>query len=229
MYLALLSLVLGVVATLEARTIRAARQELEALRTERERVKAGIDQTWAQQSVEELAVAIRWLDMFYAEPSEGFGRPVGSARMATRRSADHDVCVGRFLPLRAAGQSLPGSINQMKTDIMATEGYRQAKVFAEPSRKAAEASSCARVERFLPVQDDGQRRPQVGVVSKPRRLDEESLAGPPGGSSFDERRVTGHRSATRRRFARWSMRRGQRHSVEDYTGRLSAHRVIPLK
>jgi hypothetical protein len=126
--LALLSLVLGVVAALEARTIRAARQELEALRTERERVKAGIDQAWAQQSVEELAVAIRWLDMFYAEPSEGFGRPGGlCANGALDLQPITTFAFGRFLPLRAAGQSLPGSLNQMKTDIMATEGYRQAR------------------------------------------------------------------------------------------------------
>ena len=126
--LALLSLVLGVVAALEARTIRAARQELQALRTERERVKAGIDQTWAQQSVDELAVAIRWLDMFYAEPAEGFGRPGGLCANGTLDLQPITTfAFGRFLPLRAAGESLPGSIDQMKTAIMATEGYRQAR------------------------------------------------------------------------------------------------------
>jgi hypothetical protein len=66
--------------------------------------------------------------MFYAEPSEGFGRPGGLCANGTLDLQPITTfAFGRFLPLRAAGQSLPGSINQMKTDIMATEGYRQAR------------------------------------------------------------------------------------------------------
>src|SRR5882672_8657192 len=66
-----------VVAVLEARAIRRARSDLQALRAERDAAAAGTASSWTRQPADEVGRAIRWLDDFQREPSQGFGRPGG--------------------------------------------------------------------------------------------------------------------------------------------------------
>jgi hypothetical protein len=123
--LALVSAVSVVVTVLEARAIRGLRSELQVLRAEREDVKAGLASTWAQQSVDEMDQAIRWLDSFYMDAREGFGRPGGLCPGGTLD--DQTVArltLGTFLPERAAKHSVPDSIDAMKTAIRRTDAYR---------------------------------------------------------------------------------------------------------
>src|SRR5450759_5166024 len=75
--LAIASALLLVIAVLEARALRRARSEVQQLRSERDTVKAGIASSWTRQPADEVERTIRWLDDFYRDPSEGFGRPGG--------------------------------------------------------------------------------------------------------------------------------------------------------
>lgn len=123
--LALSTMVVTTVAVLEGRAIRSLRAELQTLRVEREQVKERIDSTWAQQSQAEVGVALKWLDAFMAEPSEGLGRPGG---LCPNGKFDADT-IGRFavavfLSARATGLSVPASIAAMRTAIVGTDAYR---------------------------------------------------------------------------------------------------------
>lgn len=123
--LALVSVLLVVVAVLEGTAIRELRSELQALRTEREEVKTGLASTWAQQSIDEVDQAIRWLDSFYKDTSQGFAAAGGLCSDGKLDSqAISRFTVGVFLPARAAKQSVPDSIDAMKTAIRRTPAYR---------------------------------------------------------------------------------------------------------
>jgi hypothetical protein len=123
--LALVSALLIVTTVLEAGAIRRLRSDLQAVRGEREAVKAGLTAVWAQQSVDEVGQAIRWLDSFYADSEQGFGRPGGLCRGGSLDDqAIARFTVGAFLPARAARHSMTDSINAMKTEIRRTEAYR---------------------------------------------------------------------------------------------------------
>lgn len=124
--LALIAALSAVTAALEARAIRSLRSELQTLRTEHEDVKAGVTITWAAQSVDELDQAIRWLNTFYGDAAEGFGRPGGlcAAGELNARDLSH-YAIGTFLPARAGGQSMADSIDAMKTAIRRTDEYRK--------------------------------------------------------------------------------------------------------
>jgi hypothetical protein len=123
--LALTAIVSATVAALEAKSIRSLRAELQTLRTEREAAKAGVSAAWAAQSIGELNQAIRWMDNFYADSTEGFGRPGGLC--AAGRLNDEALArftIGAFLPARAARQPVSDSIEAMKTAIRRTDEYR---------------------------------------------------------------------------------------------------------
>ena len=123
--LALVSTVLVVVTVLEAGAIRRLRSELQVLRTEREEVKTGLASRWAQQSADDVGLAIRWLDSFYVDSEQGFARPGGLC--AGGKLDDQAIArytVGTFLPARAAKRSVPDSIDAIKTAIRRTDAYR---------------------------------------------------------------------------------------------------------
>lgn len=123
--LAVASALLLVIAGLEARAIRHARSEIQQLRNEREAVKAGIAASWTRQPAEEFGRAIRWLDDFYREPSEGFGRPGGLC--AGGHLDDNAVVtdvIDVFLPARASGKSMDASLALMKDTIVRSDPYR---------------------------------------------------------------------------------------------------------
>ena len=123
--LALVSVMLAVVAVLEAGAIRRLRSELQVLRTEREEVKTGLASSWAQQSADDVGQAIRWLDSFYVDSEQGFARPGGLC--AGGRLDDQAIVrsvAGVFLPARAAQRSVIDSIDAMKTAIRRTDAYR---------------------------------------------------------------------------------------------------------
>jgi hypothetical protein len=123
--LALVSAVLATVAVLEAGAIRRLRSELQILRTEREEVKTGLASPWAQQSADDVGQAIRWLDSFYVDSTQGFARPGGLC--AGGKLDDQAIvrfAVGVFLPARAAKRSVIDSIDAMKTAIRQTDAYR---------------------------------------------------------------------------------------------------------
>ena len=125
--LGLVSLVLLVLAVLEAGAIRSLRSELQMLRSEREEAKTSLESRWAQQSVDDVGQAIRWLDSFYADSEQGFGKPSGLC--AGGKLDDQDLTrfiVGSFLPARASKHSLVDSIDAMKTAIRRTDAYRTA-------------------------------------------------------------------------------------------------------
>jgi hypothetical protein len=125
--LALISALLLVIAVLEARTVREARSELQQLRAEREQVKAGISSAWAAQSRNEAAEAIRWIDDFYRDESEGFGMSGG---LCAGGHVHEDVIVaqvmGVFLPARASGKSFDSALTLMKDALEETDAYRAA-------------------------------------------------------------------------------------------------------
>jgi hypothetical protein len=123
--LALVSALLAVVAVLEAGTIRRLRSELQVLRTEREEVKTGLASTWAQQSVDDVGQAIRWLDSFYVDSEQGLARPGGLCAGGTLDGqAIARFTVGTFLPARAARHSVLDSIDAMKAEIRRTDAWR---------------------------------------------------------------------------------------------------------
>jgi hypothetical protein len=123
--LALVSALLIVTTVLEAGAIRRLRSELQAIRAERDAVKAGVTAAWARQPADEVAEAIRSLDSFYADSEQGFGRPGG---LCAAGSVDHQAiarfAIGAFLPARAAKRSMTDSIDAMKTEIRGTDAYR---------------------------------------------------------------------------------------------------------
>jgi len=124
--LALIAALSAVTAVLEARAIRSLRSELQTLRTEHESVKAGVTITWAAQSVDEVDQAVRWLNTFYGEAAEGFGRPGGLCATGELNAQDLTrFAFGAFLPARAAGRSMADSIDAMKTAIRRTDEYRK--------------------------------------------------------------------------------------------------------
>ncbi len=123
--LALASVLLLVVAVLEGAAIRRLRAELQGLRTEREEVKTGLASTWARQSIDDVGDAIRWLDSFYKDSTQGFAAADG---LCSDGKVDDQAiarfAVGVFLPARASKQSVPDSIDAMKTAIRRTPAYR---------------------------------------------------------------------------------------------------------
>ena len=125
--LAVLSGVLLVVVVLEARTVRLARAELQQLRTEREQARTAVLSTWAHQPTSEIDSAIRWLDEFYSEPSEGFGRRGGlCANGKLAHDAITSYLIGAFLSARGEGKSYDASIATMRAAIVRSDDYRAA-------------------------------------------------------------------------------------------------------
>jgi hypothetical protein len=123
--LALVLALVVVTAVLEARAIRGLRSELQMLRAERQEASAGFASVWAEQSVDEVAQAIRWLDSFYADSEQGFARPgglCGGGKLDDQAIARYTV--GAFSPARAAKRSVTDSIDAMKTAIRRTDAYR---------------------------------------------------------------------------------------------------------
>jgi hypothetical protein len=95
------------------------------LRTERDEVKMGLASTWARQSIDEVGDAIRWLDSFYRDSSQGFAAAGGLCSDGKLNDqAIARFAVGVYLPARAAKQSEPDSIEAMKTAIRQTPAYR---------------------------------------------------------------------------------------------------------
>src|SRR4051794_8168037 len=123
--LAVLSSVLLITVVLEGKTVRQARAELQQLRTERDQSQSAAMGAWARQSVSATGDALRWLDTFHAEPTEGFGRPGGLC--AGGRLADRAIMaylVGEFLTARASGKSYDASIGAMRAAIIKSDEYR---------------------------------------------------------------------------------------------------------
>ena len=109
--LALVSVLLIVTTVLEAGAIRRLRSELQTLRAERETVKVGLTAVRAQQAVDEVDEAIRWLDTFYADSDQGLARPGGLC--SGGRLDDQAIArfaVSTFLAARAANRSVTDSI-----------------------------------------------------------------------------------------------------------------------
>lgn len=123
--LAVLSGVLLVVVLLEARTVRLARGELQQLRTEREQARTAAMAAWTHQSLSETSDALRWLNAFYAEPTEGFGRRGG---LCTDGRLDEQAItsylVGGYLSARGEGKSYDASIAAMRAVILRSDEYR---------------------------------------------------------------------------------------------------------
>jgi len=110
---------------LEGWAIRRLRSELQELRDERERAKTAATSRWAQESVEEVGQAVKWLDDFYREPTEGFGRPGGLCPGGTLDDrALTTYVVGVFLPARAAGRSVDASLATMRAAVLRSDAYR---------------------------------------------------------------------------------------------------------
>ena len=123
--LAVVSLFLLVAAILEARTIRRARSEIQSLRTERDAVAASITSAWTRLPVDDLGRAIRWLDKFHRDPTEGFGRPAGLC--APGRVDDQAIAAAlgaAFLPARASGKPFDAAIATVRDQIVGTDQYR---------------------------------------------------------------------------------------------------------
>lgn len=113
------------VALWEARAIRRARGDLQALRAERDAAAAGTASSWTRQPADEVGRAIRWLDDFYREPTEGFGRPGGLCPAGRLDDETLVTSVVRtFLPARAAGKSMDASLAAMKDAIVRSDSYR---------------------------------------------------------------------------------------------------------
>ena len=118
------ALLLGV-GVLEARALRRARSEIQQLRQEREAVKTAVVSAWTRLPADEAGRTIRWLDDFYREPSQGFGRPGGLCAGGRLDDAALVTDVfGVFLPARASGASMDASLALMKDAIVRSEAYR---------------------------------------------------------------------------------------------------------
>jgi hypothetical protein len=123
--LALVAGVLLIVAGVEARALRQARSELQALRGERAQAQSAVLSKWTEASLGEVDHALRWLNTFYAEPTEGFGQTGGLCNgNKLDDGAITTYVVGGFLPARASGQSYEASLAAMRASIENTEQYR---------------------------------------------------------------------------------------------------------
>lgn len=136
--LALVSAVLLVVVFLEARTVRTARAELQQLRSEREQTKTLIAAAWARQPIEETGGALRWLDTFFSEPTDGFGKKGGLC--ADGKLDDRAITsylVSGYLAARGAGNSYDASVAAMRASIVKSDAYRAVhpELAAQPADK----------------------------------------------------------------------------------------------
>jgi hypothetical protein len=123
--LALTSTLLLVIAVLEGCAIRRARVELQQLRSEADRGRATLVADWTRQSMNEIGEAIKWLDDFYRDPADGFGRTGGLCPGGTLdEHALTTSLFGVFLPARASGQSMDASLQQMKDALTQSDAYR---------------------------------------------------------------------------------------------------------
>lgn len=123
--LALACVGLFAIVTFEARTIRATRAELQALRAERAQSIEAVQAQWARQAAADEVTALRRLDVFMEEPTEGFGRSGGlcaGGRVNDRAIAD--FAVAAFLTARGQGQSIERASESMLAAIRATDEYR---------------------------------------------------------------------------------------------------------
>jgi hypothetical protein len=123
--LALICAFLAVIATLEARAIRQARREVQALRSERDQATAAVTSGLAQRSREEMSTAIRWLDAFYAEPVEGLGRAGGLCPDGRLDDGAVATFAAEFARARARGESVPVAIESMKAAVVRTDDYQK--------------------------------------------------------------------------------------------------------
>jgi hypothetical protein len=117
--LAVVAALTTTVAVLEARAVRRMRAELQQLRTERGDAKAGGAAAWARQSREETSTALRALNDFYENSSDGVGRP-GGLCPATGLDADAiaTFALGVFIQARADGQSMERAIVAMQDAVL---------------------------------------------------------------------------------------------------------------
>jgi len=117
--LAIAVLLLAVVAVLEAVAIRKTRAELQQLREEREAAKGTLAESWARQSREEFAEAVRWLHAFAADSTDGLGHTGGLCPGGT---PDADAIatwvLGVYAPARAEGRSKAAAIEAMQAAIV---------------------------------------------------------------------------------------------------------------
>jgi hypothetical protein len=123
--LALTSTLLLVIAVLEGCAIRRARSELQQLRSDADRGRSALVSDWTRQSVDEAGDAVKWLDDFYRDPADGFGRAGGLCPGGTldERALTGNV-FGVFLPARAAGKSMDASLQDMKDALTNSDAYR---------------------------------------------------------------------------------------------------------
>lgn len=123
--LALTSTLLLVIAVLEGWAIRRARVELQQLRSEADRGRAALVADWTRQSMDEIGDAVKWLDDFYRDPADGFGRVGGLCPGGTLDAqALTTNLFGVFLPARASGQSMDASLLAMKDALTKSDAYR---------------------------------------------------------------------------------------------------------
>ncbi|MEO7192226.1 MAG: hypothetical protein ABI051_14335 [Vicinamibacterales bacterium] len=123
--LAAVTAVLIIVSVREAVTIRRARAELQQLRIERDKIKAGVVTAWTAQPVVEVGEVLRGLNTFYADSAEGFGRLGGlchDGKLDERPLLDY--LFGSYLPARASGQSVEVALRVMNTAIIESDAYR---------------------------------------------------------------------------------------------------------
>lgn len=125
--LGLLVLFLALLATLEARTIRQARAELQTLRTERETAKQSLASAWTHQAVDEFSQAVQAVNEFYGDAADGLGRPGGlcaGGQLTAGPIATY--AIGIFLTSRAEGHSVDGSLELMRAALTRSDAYRAA-------------------------------------------------------------------------------------------------------
>jgi hypothetical protein len=113
--LILLSAGLLLVSVLEARAVRGLRAELQRVTGERDRARAETAAVWGRGAAAEFLEAVRHLDAFHADPTDGLGRAGGLCAAGT---LDHQALAtyvaGSFLASRVEGRSLEQSIEIMK-------------------------------------------------------------------------------------------------------------------
>jgi hypothetical protein len=135
--LAVLSTLMLVTIVLEARTLRQARAELQQLRLEREQANTRAMEPWARQSTRETSDALRWLDTFYSDSTEGLGRLGGlcaGGKLNTDAITSH--LFDGFVRARAEGKSYDAAVAEMKTSITNTDAYRAVHPDLSPLRGA---------------------------------------------------------------------------------------------
>jgi hypothetical protein len=123
--LGLIAALLAVTAVLEAGAIRRLRADLQGRRAERQDAAARLTAQHGEQPIDDAGEAIRWLDSFYADGEQGFGRAGGlCAGGKVNDQAIARFVLGTFVPARSAGQSTAESIDAMKLAIRGTDAYR---------------------------------------------------------------------------------------------------------